>query len=181
MMKKGVSFKLFVHFYLVFFSLFVLGPLILLVLNGLKPKLKIMTSPFSLPQSLTLSSLIDAWVRADYLKGYLNSFTVELFTVLIVIVVASLAAYVLAKMKFKGKNVIMASLLINPAEEIRFQSVSKFPTKYRYLVATVLTSSLCNNALAKKNSFQVQSPTMVATVEITGLEIAIMIFQYTCQ
>jgi raffinose/stachyose/melibiose transport system permease protein len=112
MNKRSRGGKILLHLYLVVAGLFVLAPLFLLVMNAFKPKLGAMTSPFSLPKALTFLSILEAWKKADYGRGFLNSLLVGLATVAVVVVAASLAAYALSKMKVKGANLFMGALLV---------------------------------------------------------------------
>jgi raffinose/stachyose/melibiose transport system permease protein len=111
-MKKFSFTKFAMHLYLLIFTLFALFPLALLIMNGLKPKLANMTSPFDIPKSLTLDSVMQAWITAGYGQAYLNSIIVCGITICFVIVAASMAAYALTKLNFKGKNAVLFILLI---------------------------------------------------------------------
>ena len=111
-MRKFSIGKAGMHLYLLLFTLFALFPLVLLIMNGLKPQLADRTSPFDIPKSLTLDSVNQAWLTAGYAQGYLNSILVCGCTICIIIVVASMAAYALTKLKFKGINIFLSILML---------------------------------------------------------------------
>jgi raffinose/stachyose/melibiose transport system permease protein len=86
-------------------------PLVLLYSNALKSKEEFGKNPFGLPTKLVFHNLADAWTQASYGQAFINSTIVGFFTIIIVNLFAGLAAYSLAKITFKGSNVIMALLL----------------------------------------------------------------------
>ena len=100
------------HSYLIIVSCLTLSPIFLLALNAFKPKLGFMSSAFTLPERLTLQSIAEAWVSADYSRGFMNSIIVGVSTIIIVVVCASLTAYALTQLEFKGKNTFIALLLV---------------------------------------------------------------------
>lgn len=93
---------------LIFFSLLVLIPLVVTVLGGFKTNPELFLSPFSLPSR---------WIPENYLKilqlntfwrMLLNSTLVMFGTALGVVVLASMAAFVFARMKFRGRDLLFA-------------------------------------------------------------------------
>jgi len=99
------------HIPLLVMSVFTISPLILLFSNSLKPREQFRSDPFGLPNELVFQNIIDAWVRADYGRAFMNSAIVGVFTIVIIVISASLAAYALAKVKFRGSNIVMGLLL----------------------------------------------------------------------
>ncbi len=99
------------HIPLLFMSIVALSPLVLLFSNSLKPRDQFRADPFGLPNELVFQNIIDAWVRADYGRAFINSAIVGVFTITIIVISASLAAYALAKVNFRGSNIVMALLL----------------------------------------------------------------------
>jgi raffinose/stachyose/melibiose transport system permease protein len=88
-----------------------ISPLVLLFSNSLKPREQFRSDPFGLPNELVFQNIVDAWVRADYGKAFINSIIVGGFTIVIIVIASSLAAYALAKVKFRGSNIVLALLL----------------------------------------------------------------------
>jgi len=111
-MKKLRASRLILHFYLLLFTLLSVSPLVLLFMNGLKPKTERMTSPFTPPVEPTFDSIIEAWDRGGYLMGYINNTVVGAASILIIIVAASAGAYALSKLDFKGKGLYLVLLFV---------------------------------------------------------------------
>lgn len=74
-------------------------------------------SPWAMPQGIYFQNFIDAWQKADMGSYMLNSVFVTAMALLLLIVIALPAAYVLARFKFLGKSffnaMFMAGLFIN--------------------------------------------------------------------
>lgn len=67
--------------------------------------------PTMIPQDFTWANYIDVWHRVDFMGYFWNSMIVAGLTVLLNLVLSSLAAYPLARMQFKGKKIVFFSIL----------------------------------------------------------------------
>ena len=67
--------------------------------------------PQLLPQHITFDNFIGAWKQIPFLTYFFNSFIVAGFTVVLNLILSSLAAYPLARMDFKGKNFLFCLVL----------------------------------------------------------------------
>ncbi|MFC4597652.1 carbohydrate ABC transporter permease [Cohnella hongkongensis] len=103
--------RLWVHIPIVAILIFVLGPLLLMLNNALKPAGGLNDNPFHLPERLVWTNFSDAWVQGEYARAFGNSVLVGISCILIICVSAGLAAYALAKLRFKGSNAVMGLLL----------------------------------------------------------------------
>lgn len=99
------------HIPLLFISAFSIAPLLLLVNNALKSREEFRQNPFSFPKQLTFDNIAEAWTKASYGQAFMNSAIIAVVTIAIVCFSAGLAGYALAKLKFKGSNLVMAILL----------------------------------------------------------------------
>jgi raffinose/stachyose/melibiose transport system permease protein len=100
------------HFLLILIFIFAVGPLILLGVNTFKPADEFLVNPFALPSRMTFENLINAWNEGDYGRAYFNSLLVGAATIAIVCFCGGLGAYTLAKIKFRGSNLVMLFLLL---------------------------------------------------------------------
>lgn len=104
--------------------IFVLGTLfpILFVLNtSLKSTSEFYTNVWSLPKELALGNYQYAWETAKIGEYFLNSVIVVGITVLVTLVISSLAGYALAKLDIKHAGAIMMVIFLNtmlPSESI---------------------------------------------------------------
>ena len=67
--------------------------------------------PTIIPTDFTWANYIDVWHKVDFIAYFMNSMIVAALTVILNLVLSSLAAYPLARMQFKGKKVFFFSIL----------------------------------------------------------------------
>lgn len=99
--------------YLLFglYGLGVLYPLWLMILSSFKSSREIFSSPFALPQRWQFSNYLDAWSQGNFTVYFGNSVFVTLTSLLLVLVLGSLAAYPLGRYAFRGKRWLMMYFL----------------------------------------------------------------------
>lgn len=93
-----------IHFFLLVFIISSLFPLYYLCTNTFKTEIEFACSSFSLPSSLNISNIIEAWIKGGFFVGFMNSSLISGVSVLLQLLLGSLAAYAFAKMDFKGKD-----------------------------------------------------------------------------
>ncbi|MEV5776230.1 carbohydrate ABC transporter permease [Streptomyces antimycoticus] len=96
-------------------AIFSLGPIVLFFFNALKTNSEYAADSLGLPTSWTWSNFTSAWSQANMGAGLWNSLLIVLCTVAITCVVASLAAYALARLKVRGSSAFMTYLLVSSA------------------------------------------------------------------
>ena len=102
------------------FSIFWLMPLVLIFVNSFKPYNDMMQHFLELPKSWKLDMYIETWVKFDFPKLIKNTVIYTVSTVLLIVLIAPMAAYKLARVKSK-LSVLCFVLLILPMM-IPFQS-----------------------------------------------------------
>lgn len=80
----------------------VLYPFVVVLLSSLKPLGEIYSSPFGLPHSVQLGNYTQAWRQATFAVYFRNSVIVTGAAVTLLLLLASMAAYVLARYRFRG-------------------------------------------------------------------------------
>lgn len=105
--------KFFGYVLLVAFFLAVVGPLAWTIMSSFKSGDQILASPWSVPTSgaAAMKNYSAAWTGGGFDKFFFNSVIVTAGTLLILIPVGSMAAYVLAKYPFRGSKVILSSFV----------------------------------------------------------------------
>ncbi|MCB8932518.1 MAG: carbohydrate ABC transporter permease [Fimbriimonadaceae bacterium] len=95
------------------FLLGVTGPLAWVLASSLKSATQIATDPWALPTTLQWDNYANAWNGASTNLGraFFNSLFVALATMVVLIPISAMAAYVLAKYAFPGSKAIYASFL----------------------------------------------------------------------
>ncbi len=117
---NGISFIL-RWLYLSFFILVSTGPLLWIIMSSFKTNKEILASAFALPSKLGLSGYIAALEFAPIFKFYGNSLIIAIASTLLNILIVSMAAYILARCKFRGKTfltLILSSSLLIPVSAL---------------------------------------------------------------
>ena len=112
MMRKFIK-GLSVHGFLILMSFLSLFPFLWLISTALKgiDENIFQYPPVIFPAHPTFDNFISAWKQIPFLLYFFNSFLVAFFTVVLNLILSSLAAYPLARMEFKGKKLIFSLVL----------------------------------------------------------------------
>lgn len=87
-------------------------PIVWMFFGSMKDKAEFYTNIWGLPKQIHLDNYIAAWKNADLGRRFINSLVVTLGSMCIMIPVTSCAAYAVARLNFKGKNLIYMYLLL---------------------------------------------------------------------
>ena len=100
-MTKLTKFQLLLAYgALLFYSLITAVPLLVMFFNGFKDMRGIFTEPFSLPWPIRFDNYVTAWTEANFSIYTINSVLITSVSVLAILLVASMAAYILARYSF---------------------------------------------------------------------------------
>jgi ABC-type glycerol-3-phosphate transport system permease component len=88
------------------------APIAVILSISLKTNTELATNPLGLPKQWLFSNFSDAWNEAGIGRYILNSILVAVPTLIIVVIVASLAGYAFAMMRFRGREVLFTVFLI---------------------------------------------------------------------
>lgn len=92
--------------FLVTWAALVIYPMFWLVTTSLKDSWSIFKSPWSLPQVFNWQNYSNAWVKGKLGWKFWNSAVVDLASLVLILFVASMAAYVLARFRFPGSRAL---------------------------------------------------------------------------
>lgn len=116
--KKPFHFsKIVIYFMLILWSLTTVYPFIWVIMNSFKKNAYIQQSSFSLPtgKRFTMLNFQTAFERIDIASAYANSILVSVVVTFLVIILAGLGAFALARYHFRGKkaleSLIIASMM----------------------------------------------------------------------
>lgn len=121
-MKKKTNsisiYKIFIYVALITLAISIIVPILWVFMASLKSQLDLVSNdPFSLPTTLIWQNFVDAFEKAKMGSYLLNSVIVTSLALIILLVVALPASYVLARFHFFGKKffnaLFMAGLFIN--------------------------------------------------------------------
>ena len=112
MLKKSeFHLKQFVlYFIFILFSLSIIYPLFWILSNSLKTNKEFYNNTFSLPGHPEMGNYLQAWKEGISLY-YLNSIIVTVITVILILLVSTLAAYAVTRFPFKYKKILLGILL----------------------------------------------------------------------
>lgn len=121
MKNKNIStdklMKIFIYFCLIVFTLTILIPLGWSVLASFKHKSEFYGNPWTLPEGIYFENYVNAFFKAKMGEYFLNSVFVTAVALIILLLVAVPAAYVLSRFEFKSKKILntlfAAGLFIN--------------------------------------------------------------------
>jgi raffinose/stachyose/melibiose transport system permease protein len=93
-------------------AVFVLVPLVATVLGGFKSLGELRVNPFGLPQHWQWQNYADILFSARYWQLLRNSLIISTLTVALTLVVASMAAFTLAHVRFFGSSMLLSYLTL---------------------------------------------------------------------
>lgn len=98
--------KKFIHIIAIIWSIGTLIPLIFTIISSFKNTTEIYESPFELPKHIRMNNYTEALFNGNMLRAIGNSFFLAITTVVLVIVIGSMAGYVISRNKGKVYNLI---------------------------------------------------------------------------
>lgn len=115
-MKKHRKLKIsqvFIYLGLSLWALTTIYPFLWVILNSFKPKNQIISQSFALPigELFTLNNYKTAFNRMDIGGAYLRSIGISLTVTVVVVLLAGMAAYALARYRFRGKQICYSLVL----------------------------------------------------------------------
>ena len=117
MKKKMSASSIVVYILCVIFTITIVVPVGWVFLASIKENSEFYGNPWSLPKGFYFQNFIDAFEKANMGAYFVNSIMITALALIILLVVALPAAYVLARYKFKGSKFLntafMAGLFIN--------------------------------------------------------------------
>jgi multiple sugar transport system permease protein len=94
-------------------SAFMLLPVLWMFFTAFKPESDIVTAPPTLwPRELTLEHFTDIWSQIPFAQLYLNTIVFAGTVTIISLLLDSMAAYALARVQFRGRNVVFILVLL---------------------------------------------------------------------
>lgn len=94
------------HTILVFYGLIVLVPMLFVVYLSFKSLAGVVATPLSLPKPFQPQNYSTAWSSGDLGRYLLNTLVVAVVTVALVLACSSLAAFVIARYRFRGNQLL---------------------------------------------------------------------------
>lgn len=106
----------FLYIVLINYTIIVIYPIFLMIQTAFKENKEIFLNPYALPQSWDFSNFIKLFKISDYAVYFRNSILVAVISIFLILVISSLASYVIAKYEFPLRNFLyiyfLAGLMI---------------------------------------------------------------------
>jgi N-acetylglucosamine transport system permease protein len=99
------------NLFLLIWAAIVIFPMVWLLYTSFKTDQEIFFSPWSLPTNLVWDNFRRGWVDAHIGDYFLNSFIVVLPSLVLILVLSAMTAYVLARFPFPGNRIIFYAFL----------------------------------------------------------------------
>ncbi|WP_156760546.1 carbohydrate ABC transporter permease [Microbacterium karelineae] len=99
------------HAVLIVWSIVVILPLVWTVMSSFKTTAEIFSSPFQLPARWSLDNYVSAWAEDDFGRMFLNTVVVVGCALVLVMILGSMCAYVLARFSLPGSRAIYYLML----------------------------------------------------------------------
>jgi raffinose/stachyose/melibiose transport system permease protein len=146
----GIIAKVFKWFFLIFFLMFMVLPLVWLIISAFKTNQEFnLKSPFSLPEVWQFVNFKNALTISNLPRMFLHSIIVAIATTALNLVVAAMSAFALSREKFRGNNLILTFLLSGVlipiiALMVPIMKINNFLKLYDTLGALILTYTAIN-------------------------------------
>lgn len=111
------------HAILILWSLVVLFPIYVMIVNSFKDRLSIYTNPFGLPEKWNFSNYTDVLKSGDFMVYFKNSLIVVVISLLLVMIFGSLVAYALANWKGKWSTILFFVFVAGMMMPIKIASI----------------------------------------------------------
>jgi raffinose/stachyose/melibiose transport system permease protein len=90
-------------------------PLIWIATAAFKDSMEVFLSPYSLPEQWRWENFSDAWTNGRFNTYFMNTVLVAIPTVTLTVVLASMAGYSLAKLKYPGRGFLTTLMILGLA------------------------------------------------------------------
>ena len=110
-MKKLTVTKVLIYIFLVLMAILYLAPMLWVFNVSFKTNAEIFTAPFALPKAPTLENFAFAWTAGRLGIATLNSFIVCVITLILSMVIGSMAAFGIARMRWRGSKLALTYFL----------------------------------------------------------------------
>ncbi|QEY34814.1 carbohydrate ABC transporter permease [Caproiciproducens galactitolivorans] len=126
--------KIIVYLVLIVWSLTTIYPFIWVIMNSFKKNAYIQQSSFTLPvgKRFTMQNFQTAFERIDIGSAYLNSLLISIAVTILVIILAGLSAFALARYQFRGKKILESLIVASMMFPVFATIIPVFRMEYRW-------------------------------------------------
>lgn len=88
-----------------------LFPILIMVISGFKTNAQLFTQPFAIPNFANLDNFVAIWTGTNFVRYLLNSFFVTGSSLVLILVLGTMAAYAVARYEFFGSSLVLLFFL----------------------------------------------------------------------
>ncbi|MBX0328022.1 carbohydrate ABC transporter permease [Oscillochloris sp. ZM17-4] len=108
----SIVLKAFIYLILGVWALIVVFPMLWALMTSFKTDQEIFFSPWSLPTTLVFDNFVRAWTTARLGEYFVNTLIIVIPSLFLTLLLSSMAAYVLARFEFRGRNLLTYLFLV---------------------------------------------------------------------
>ena len=127
-MKKAGIAKIAIYIFLIVLAFIYLAPLVWMLFVSVKDNAEIFSSPFALPQRIQWENYTFAWTAGFLGKATLNSAIVCIVTLILSMIIGSMAAFAIARMRWKFAKLMMTYFMIGMMVPVHCVLIQLFKT-----------------------------------------------------
>ncbi len=110
--KKAQLSTVIIYTFFILVALVYLLPLLWIVMVSLKTNAELFSNPFGLPETIQIENYIYSWTNGHLGAALVNSTIVSVSTLLASMVIGSMAAFAIARLKFRINNLMLTYFMI---------------------------------------------------------------------
>ena len=100
---KKIGVKIFMYVVMLFTIIVSIFPIIWVIMSAFKTNAQILSSPFSLPTSISFDAFVYIFEKYDFVQYFINSVLICVVSTLLSLVFFAMGGYVIAKFRFPEK------------------------------------------------------------------------------
>lgn len=127
-MKKASIAKIAIYIFLILLAFIYLAPLVWMLFVSVKDNAEIFSSPFALPQRIQWENYTFAWTAGLLGKATLNSAIVCVVSLILSMIIGSMAAFAIARMRWKFAKLMMTYFMIGMMVPVHCVLIPLFKT-----------------------------------------------------
>lgn len=104
MREQSKLFKVFIYLCLILLALSIIIPVVWVFMASIKSNPEFYGNPWALPKGVYLENFVEAWQAANMGEYFLNSVIVTSLALILLLLIATPCAYILARMDLRVKN-----------------------------------------------------------------------------
>ena len=127
-MKKASIAKIAIYIFLILLAFIYLAPLVWMLFVSVKDNAEIFSSPFALPQRIQWENYTFAWTAGLLGKATLDSAIVCVVSLILSMIIGSMAAFAIARMRWKFAKLMMTYFMIGMMVPVHCVLIPLFKT-----------------------------------------------------